>query len=257
MTDIKQFQKSKESDFLFAWHVQRKISGLTALVLKNTFITPNHITVISILVGLYSFYYFLMGDARNDLIGILFFQLSFLLDCVDGDLARLRGNNKVKLSGMYFDYLRALLLEPLLPVFLSIGLVMNGYSELLVITIVVVSIWRWAPQFAREHIVIRQLEHNQELVKNSQLFMDIPKGFGKEKKSILGLMSKIVILFWGLPIGLMNTITVLAFLGVYFLTEVQYQEIKYVYLILLGILYFLHFLKASMSEYKLLKEFWK
>lgn len=257
MTNIKQFQKPKEKDFLFAWHFQRKISGLTALVLKNTFITPNQITLMSILAGLYSFYYFLMGDAKHDLIGILFFQLSFLLDCIDGDLARLRGNNKVKLSGMYFDYLRALILEPLLPVFLSIGLVMNGYSDLLVITIVIVTIWRWAPQFAREHIVIRQLEHNQELVRNSQLFVDIPKGFGKGKMSIARFMSKIVILFWGLPIGLMNTITVLAFIGVYFLPEALYHEIKFFYLLLLAIFYFLHFLKAGMSEYKLLDEYWK
>jgi phosphatidylglycerophosphate synthase len=257
MIRLKQFKKSKEQDFFFAWHFQRKISGLTALVLKKTFITPNQITMLSILVGLYSFYLFFQGGAENDLIGILLYQLSFLLDCVDGDLARLRGNNKVKLSGMYFDYLRALLLEPLLPIFLAIGLVMYGYSELLVLLLVVVSFWRWTPQFSREHIVIRQLSHNQNLVQNPQLFEDMPKGIGKRKISLAGLMSKIVIIFWGLPIGLMNTITVLAFVGVYFLSDVQYNGIKSAYLILLSIFYLIHFLKASMNEYKLLDEFWK
>ena len=241
MIRLKQFQKSKEQDFFFAWHFQRKISGLTALVLKKTFITPNQITMLSILVGLYSFYLFFQGGAENDLIGILLYQLSFLLDCVDGDLARLRGNNKVKLSGMYFDYLRALLLEPLLPIFLAIGLVMYGYSELLVLLLVVVSFWRWTPQFSREHIVIRQLSHNQNLVQNPQLFEDMPKGIGKRKISLAGLMSKIVIIFWGLPIGLMNTITVLAFVGVYFLSDVQYNGIKSAYLILLSIFYLIHF----------------
>ena len=257
MIRLKQFQKTKEQDFFFTWHFQRKISGLTAIVLKNTFITPNQITMLSILIGLYSFYYFFQGGAKNDLIGILLYQLSFLLDCVDGDLARLRGNNKVKLSGMYFDYLRALLLEPLLPVFLAIGLAMYGYSELLVLLLVVVSFWRWVPQFSREHIVIRQLSRNQNLVQNPQLFIDMPKGIGKGNKSLAGLMSKLVIIFWGLPIGLMNTITVLAFVGVYFLSVVQYHEIKFIYLILLAIFYLIHFLKASISEYKLLDEFWK
>ena len=95
-------------------------------MLKKTFITPIHVTLASIIVGLYSFYYFLKGDAYHDLIGILLFQLSFLLDCIDGDLARLRSENRVKLSGMYFDYLRSLLLEPVLPIFLTIGLVING-----------------------------------------------------------------------------------------------------------------------------------
>lgn len=257
MIDLKQFQKSKEQDFFFTWHFQRKISGLAALVLKNTFITPNQITMLSILIGLYSFYYFFQGSAKNDLIGILLYQLSFLLDCVDGDLARLRGNNKVKLSGMYFDYLRALLLEPLLPIFLAIGLAMYGYSELLVLLLVVVSFWRWTPQFAREHIVVRQLSRNKGLVENSQLFDDMPKGFGKGKMSVTRFISKIVIIFWGLPIGLMNTITVLAFLGVYFLSDNLYHEIKFSYLILLAIFYLVHFLKASMREYKLLNEFWR
>ncbi len=255
--DKKQFQKPKEQDFFFTWHFQRKISGLAAVGLQNTFITPNQITMLSILIGLYSFYYFFQGGAINDLIGILLYQFSFLLDCVDGDLARLRGNNKVKLSGMYFDYLRALLLEPLLPVFLAIGLVMNGYSEMLVLSLVVISIWRWAPQFAREHIVVRQLSRNKGLMKNSQLFEDMPKEIGKGNKSLAGLMSKFVVIFWGLPIGLMNTITVLAFVGVYFISAVQYDEIKYTYLVLLAVFYLLHFLKASMSEYKQLNNFWR
>ncbi len=257
MTDIKRFQKPKDKDFLFAWHFQRKISGLAAVGLQNTFITPNQITMLSILVGLVSFYYFFQGAAKNDLIGILLYQLSFLLDCVDGDLARLRGNNKVKLSGMYFDYLRALLLEPLLPIFLAIGLVINGYSELLVLMLVVVCYWRWAPQFAREHIVVRQLSRNKGLVENTQLFQDMKKGIGKGKMSIAVIISKIIIMFWGLPIGLMNTITVLAFIGVYFISAVQYDEIKFTYLVLLAVFYLLHFLKASMSEYKQLNKFWR
>ncbi len=257
MIDRKQFQKHKEKDFFFVRHFQRKISGIVALILNNTFITPNHITFLSIIVGLCSFYYFFIGGAFNDLIGILLFQLSFLLDCIDGDLSRLRTNKGTKYSGAYFDYLRSLLLEPLLPIFLTIGLVMHGYSTFIVVPIIVVSIWKWTPQFSREHIVIRQLERNQELVKKSRLFMDMPKGFGKEKMSLAGLISKIVIIFWGLPIGLMNTITVIAFLGVYFLSLDQYNEIKFIYLVLLAIIYFIHFVKSAVNEYKLLNELWK
>ena len=257
MINIKQFQKPKENDFFFAHHFQRKISGVFALLLKRTFITPNHITLASIIVGLYSFYYFLKGDAYHDLIGILLFQLSFLLDCIDGDLARLRSENRVKLSGMYFDYLRSLLLEPVLPIVLTIGLVINGYSELILIGMIIATIWRWAPQFAREHIVIRQLERNKDLVNNSQFFVDMPKGFSNKNTSFARLISKIVIIFWGLPIGLMNTITILAVTGVYLLNQEQYNEVKFIYLLLLATFYFLHFMKSTVDEYKLLDEFWK
>jgi len=66
MIDRKLFQKPKEKDFFFVRHFQRKIPGIVALILNNTFITPNHITLLSILFGLYSFYYFLIGGAVND-----------------------------------------------------------------------------------------------------------------------------------------------------------------------------------------------
>ena len=254
MIDRKQFQKPKEKDFFFVWHFQRKISGIVALILNNTFITPNHVTLLSIIVGLYSFYYFFIGGAFNDLIGILLFQLSFLLDCIDGDLSRLRTHKGVRYSGAYFDYLRSILLEPLLPIFLTIGLVMHGYPTFIVVPIIVVSIWKWTPQFSREHIVIRQLEHDKELVYNSQLFVDMQKGYGNTSFLITKLISKVVIIFWGLPIGFMNTITVLAFLGIYFLSPTQYNEIKFIYLALLTIFYFLHFIKSAVNEYKLLNE---
>ena len=67
----------------------------------------------------------------------------------------------------------------------------------------------------------------------------------------------VVIIFWGLPIGLMNTITILAVTGVYFLNQEQYNEVKFIYLLLLATFYFLHFMKSTVDEYKLLDEFWK
>lgn len=251
------FQKPKDQDFTFAWYVQRKISGFAAVLLQNTFITPNHITFLSIIVGLCSFYFFYHGGAVNDLKGILLYQLSFLLDCLDGDLARLRGNNKVKLGGMYIDYIRALLLEPLLPVFLAVGLLMNGCSEYIVIFLGVASFWRWIPKFAKEHIVIRQLPRNRELLETPQFFEDMSKGIDEIRSTLLGYFSKTVLIFWGLPIGLMNTITILAFTGVFLISHGLYHNIKFIYLILLTVFYYLHFFNAALKKYKLLNNFWK
>ena len=66
MIDRKLLQKPKEKDFFFVRHFQRKISHIVLLILNNTFITPNHITLLSILVGVYSIYYFFIGGAVND-----------------------------------------------------------------------------------------------------------------------------------------------------------------------------------------------
>lgn len=127
MRERRKFQKPREKDFLFAWLFTRKISGPLAILLHNKKITPNQITLVSILLGVISFGFLYKGNPLNDFIGMLFYQVSFLLDCVDGDLARLR-NPKVKISGIFFDYFRATLLEPLLPVFFAIGLYNHCYA---------------------------------------------------------------------------------------------------------------------------------
>ena len=66
MIDRKLFQKPKEKDFFFVRHFQRKISRIVLLISNNTFINPNYITLLSILVGLDSFYYFFIRGAVND-----------------------------------------------------------------------------------------------------------------------------------------------------------------------------------------------
>jgi phosphatidylglycerophosphate synthase len=54
-------------------------------LLVHTPISPNQVSVVSILIGLASAWFFARG---NFLAGALVFQLSAIIDCVDGDLAR-------------------------------------------------------------------------------------------------------------------------------------------------------------------------
>ncbi|WP_432084300.1 CDP-alcohol phosphatidyltransferase family protein [Streptomyces sp. WAC 04229] len=66
------------------------------------FITPNRVTWAALFVGLASAGFFLQGDRRSLLIGALLYHLSFILDCIDGKLARLKGNGTV--FGGWLDY---------------------------------------------------------------------------------------------------------------------------------------------------------
>ena len=65
MIDKKLLQRPKEKDFFFVRYFQRKIFRIVLLILNNTFINPNHITLLSTLVGLYSIYYFFIGGVVN------------------------------------------------------------------------------------------------------------------------------------------------------------------------------------------------
>ncbi|MFF1647818.1 CDP-alcohol phosphatidyltransferase family protein [Streptomyces sp. NPDC058240] len=69
---------------------------------KFKFITPNRVTWSALFVGLGSAYFFLKGDAWSLAVGAGLYHLSFILDCIDGKLARLKGNGTV--FGGWLDY---------------------------------------------------------------------------------------------------------------------------------------------------------
>ena len=71
----------------------RRLSTLLTRLLVRTSLTPNQVTVLSFLVILPGVYLLSTGE-RIALIGAgILIQLSFTLDCCDGELARLRGLN--------------------------------------------------------------------------------------------------------------------------------------------------------------------
>jgi phosphatidylglycerophosphate synthase len=61
---------------------------IVRLALPYRWITPNLVTVVSFLVGLVAATCFLAGGTGWLIVGALIYQLSFVLDCVDGKIAR-------------------------------------------------------------------------------------------------------------------------------------------------------------------------
>jgi hypothetical protein len=57
-------------------------------ILMNTFVTPNQVTYLSVVVGFVSGYSFSQGTWIFSAIGGLLLELTLVLDCVDGQLAR-------------------------------------------------------------------------------------------------------------------------------------------------------------------------
>ncbi len=56
--------------------------------LKHTPITPNQVTLISVLFGLAAAWEFSLGNLKGLVTGGVLFEISLVLDCVDGQLAR-------------------------------------------------------------------------------------------------------------------------------------------------------------------------
>jgi phosphatidylglycerophosphate synthase len=79
---------NRANDGFFSVFVLRKFSKILTWVSVKIGATPNQVTTLSFLIGLYSAYSFSRGEFIHTLIGALLLQLSIIVDCVDGELAR-------------------------------------------------------------------------------------------------------------------------------------------------------------------------
>ncbi|MFI6577637.1 CDP-alcohol phosphatidyltransferase family protein [Nocardiopsis sp. NPDC050513] len=96
-----QTYKSRDS-WWTVWLVDPLASRLVRVTANRTGITPNQLTLAALVLGLAAAVCFYLADGYWLLAGALLFHLSFVLDCMDGKIARLKGNGSV--FGSWLDY---------------------------------------------------------------------------------------------------------------------------------------------------------
>ncbi|WP_329025075.1 CDP-alcohol phosphatidyltransferase family protein [Streptomyces sp. NBC_00690] len=79
----------------------REISLHVDPYLVNTRITPNQLTYLMVVVGVIGGAVLLVPGLTGAILAVVLFQLYLLLDCVDGEVARWRGQTSV--TGVYLD----------------------------------------------------------------------------------------------------------------------------------------------------------
>ncbi|MEN9679892.1 MAG: hypothetical protein RLZ57_1021 [Actinomycetota bacterium] len=83
---------NRSTDGFYSVFFLRKISKLLTWTAVKLRMQPNQITVISFLIGVYAAYLFSLGTTTNYLFGAVLLQVSLIVDCVDGELARYTRN---------------------------------------------------------------------------------------------------------------------------------------------------------------------
>lgn len=83
--------KSIETENWLDRKFYRPVGFRLALMLRNTGITPNMVTVFSFFVGIGGGICFYFNDIKTNILGILLMIAANILDCVDGQLARITG----------------------------------------------------------------------------------------------------------------------------------------------------------------------
>jgi hypothetical protein len=79
---------NRANDGFFSVYVLRRFSKVLTWVAVKIGATPNQVTIASFAIGLYAAYLFAQGDFWSILIGAVLLQVSIIVDCVDGELAR-------------------------------------------------------------------------------------------------------------------------------------------------------------------------
>ena len=76
------------SDGLVDKYFNRPIGRPLSRLLIRTPITPNTISITAIIIGIVSAFSFAFGTYKSMIVGALLLQLSAIIDCIDGDVAR-------------------------------------------------------------------------------------------------------------------------------------------------------------------------
>ncbi len=79
---------NRANDGFFSVFFLRKFSKILTWVAVRVKATPNQVTLLSFAIGLYAAYSFSLGTFTSILIGAILLQVSIIVDCVDGELAR-------------------------------------------------------------------------------------------------------------------------------------------------------------------------
>jgi len=103
----------KEQDDFWTDRISRPPAALIVWWVKDTALTPNRITLMSLAVGLVAAGMFVVCPGHLGLVAAAFaVQLAYILDCADGQLARLRGTTSA--LGAQLDYLTDAIKAPAL-----------------------------------------------------------------------------------------------------------------------------------------------
>src|SRR5688572_30485835 len=95
---------SKPNDIWWNRFVARPLAAPLVAALERSRVTPNQVTLMSLVVFLVAAGMLVLLPGRQGLLtAVIVLELSYVLDCVDGQLARLRGTSSP--VGAHFDFL--------------------------------------------------------------------------------------------------------------------------------------------------------
>lgn len=113
----------KKDDGFLAYYFSAQLANWVARAARHTPVTPNMLTATSLVLGVLAAWFYARGDWRSLIIGAILHHISFILDCADGQLARVKGLKSQ--FGSWFDYHS----DKIKDILLLLGLAWGVYAQ--------------------------------------------------------------------------------------------------------------------------------
>lgn len=123
---ISDIKKTNLDDTFFGTYFYRKLSTYFTYFLVKTSLTPNHISVLSLLFALVGAGFFAYGTFQGFFIGNLLVQVGMILDYSDGQVARLKKLGTKR--GAWFDVVLGMIQNNVLILGMMVGLYIQTHS---------------------------------------------------------------------------------------------------------------------------------
>jgi len=132
----------------YSEYFTNRFSIYISYVLWKAGIAPNTVTVAMGLVGMAGSICMVLGNIWLTVLGAILWQLWFILDCVDGEVARL--SRKTSLLGVYLDELTHIFVNPTFCLALGVHVCLQQWTVLNAVTAMVLySAFNWMKQVHR------------------------------------------------------------------------------------------------------------
>ncbi|MDR6225882.1 CDP-alcohol phosphatidyltransferase family protein [Desmospora profundinema] len=103
LEDVREVGYKKKDAWWTVFLVDPIASRMIVPIANYTNLTPNQISLFAFILGIGSAVSFYMGSYEFLVLGALLYHFSFILDCIDGKIARLKGTGTI--FGMWLDYM--------------------------------------------------------------------------------------------------------------------------------------------------------
>ena len=157
-------QKNESENYLLDKYIFRKISIYFTIVAIKLGLTANQATFLSLLAALGSLYFLMLNTARDLLAAAVLIFLYYILDHVDGELARYHiatGRQTPSLQGHYFDLLVHRYSSNLMLFFMAISVYrLFGYEYAVLLGFVACIGVSSFPNVVAAHVLAGRLAHD-------------------------------------------------------------------------------------------------